>query len=185
MCITSGESVVSAGSSSPVPNCSHEEADTRVVVHILHALKQGWKTIQVRTVDTAVVTMLVGTYHDLALTQPFGDIWVIFWHRQALQILQHKYHLYKPQRAKIRRAAYIPCFLWLRHKSAFKGKGKKSVWKVGMSMGRSQYLACHPFELLYVDSAHFETIEKLAAILYDKSSPLSFVNLTRKYIFCP
>ena len=138
MCITSGESVVSAGSSSPVPNCSHEEADTRVVVHILHALKQGWKTIQVRTVDTAVVTMLVGTYHDLALTQPFGDIWVIFWHRQALQILQHKYHLYKPQRAKIRRAAYIPCFLWLRHKSAFKGKGKKSVWKVGMSMGRSQ-----------------------------------------------
>ena len=48
-------------------NCNHEEVDTRVVVHILHAPKQGWKIIQVHTVDTDVVTILVGTYHHLSL----------------------------------------------------------------------------------------------------------------------
>ena len=76
--ITSGESVVSKGFRCPMPKCNHEEPDMRVVVHVLHALKQGWKTIQVDTVDTDVVTILVGTYHDLALTQLSGDIWVAF-----------------------------------------------------------------------------------------------------------
>ena len=42
-------------------NCNHEEADTRIVVHVMHALQQGAKTIQVSTVDTDVVVILVGT----------------------------------------------------------------------------------------------------------------------------
>ena len=29
--------------------CYHEEADTRIVVHIVHALKQGMKSVKVRT----------------------------------------------------------------------------------------------------------------------------------------
>jgi len=39
--ITSEESVITVCSSSPMPNCNHEEADTRIVVHGLHALQQG------------------------------------------------------------------------------------------------------------------------------------------------
>jgi len=61
MYATLGESVVSVGHNNPImPNCNHEEANTRVVVHILHALKQGLKKIQVRTVDTDVI--LVGIF---------------------------------------------------------------------------------------------------------------------------
>ena len=59
-------------------NCNHEEADTGVVVHILHALMQGRKTIQVRTVDTDVVVILAGTFHDLIASQLLADIWVAF-----------------------------------------------------------------------------------------------------------
>ena len=59
-------------------NCNHEEADTRIVVHVLHALKQGEQTICVRTVDTDVVVILAGTFHDLVATQPLADIWVAF-----------------------------------------------------------------------------------------------------------
>ena len=43
--ITSEESVLKVCSSSPMPNCSHEEADTRIVVHLLHALQQGLTTV--------------------------------------------------------------------------------------------------------------------------------------------
>ena len=32
--VTSGQAVVSIGASTPMKNCNHEEADTRVVVHI-------------------------------------------------------------------------------------------------------------------------------------------------------
>ena len=53
-------------------NCNREEADTRIVVHVMHALQQGEKTIPVRTVDTDVVVILVGTFYDLTATQPFA-----------------------------------------------------------------------------------------------------------------
>ena len=39
--VTSGQAVSSFGCSSPMNSCNHEEADTRVAVHVLHALQQG------------------------------------------------------------------------------------------------------------------------------------------------
>ncbi|GFR92349.1 hypothetical protein ElyMa_004350800 [Elysia marginata] len=51
---THGEAVVSIGGTSPMGHCNHEEADTRIVVHLLHALQGGAKTVQVRTVDIDV-----------------------------------------------------------------------------------------------------------------------------------
>ena len=68
----------SVGSSIGMGNCNHEEADTRIVVHILHALEQGAKTVLVRTVDTDVVVNLVGKFYDLLKTQPLTDIWMAF-----------------------------------------------------------------------------------------------------------
>ena len=61
-------------SSSPMPNCNHEEADTRIVVHVLYALQQRLTTVQVRTVDTDVVVVLIGVFHKLLLSQPKADI---------------------------------------------------------------------------------------------------------------
>ena len=43
--VTSGQVVVCIGDSIPMQNCYHEEADTRSMVHVLHALKQGEQTI--------------------------------------------------------------------------------------------------------------------------------------------
>ena len=59
--------------SSQMSICNHEEADTRIAVHILHALEQGMKIIKVRTVDTDVITILVGAYFNLTMTQPQLD----------------------------------------------------------------------------------------------------------------
>jgi len=50
--VTSGQSVLQRGSSNSMPNCNHEEADTRIIVHVQHALQQGLQTIDIRTVDT-------------------------------------------------------------------------------------------------------------------------------------
>ncbi len=73
MYITSGESVVSTGAN--MMNCNHEEADTRIVVHLLHALEQGMKTVKVCTVYTDVVIILAGAFYELSQTQPLADIW--------------------------------------------------------------------------------------------------------------
>ena len=76
--VTSEQGVVSIGDNSAMQNCNHEEADTSIVVHVLHALTHGAKTILVRTVDTDVVVILAGTFHDLVATQPLASIWVAF-----------------------------------------------------------------------------------------------------------
>ena len=47
--ITSGRDVVTVGSGHPcMLECSHEEADSRIVVHIVHALQQGMRKIEIR-----------------------------------------------------------------------------------------------------------------------------------------
>lgn len=70
-------------------SCNHEEADTRLVVHILHALEQGLKRIEVRTVDTDVIVILVGASVALTRTQPLVNIWIAFGMGKDFKVLQH------------------------------------------------------------------------------------------------
>ena len=64
--IISGESVISTGFGVvTMTECNHKEADTRIVVHIVHALEQGMKTVKVRTADTNVIAILVGAFVDM------------------------------------------------------------------------------------------------------------------------
>ena len=58
--------MITCGSAASMPDCNHEEADTRMVVHLRHALlMEGAITVLVRTADTDVVVILVGKFHDL------------------------------------------------------------------------------------------------------------------------
>ena len=43
--ITSDQSVVSLFPSTSMPDCTHEESDTRIVVHIIDAIRKGMKSI--------------------------------------------------------------------------------------------------------------------------------------------
>ena len=51
-------------------DCDHEEADTRIIVHVLHALEHTGNVVQIRTVDTDVVVILVGKFHDITDLHP-------------------------------------------------------------------------------------------------------------------
>ena len=53
--------------------CNHEEADTRILVHIKDAISKGTKNVLVRTVDTGVIVFLVGQSLQSSLL-----VWVAF-----------------------------------------------------------------------------------------------------------
>ena len=57
--ITNGVEVVSKTTGQKMSDCTHEEADTRIVGHIRHALLEGAKKILVRTVDTDILVILI------------------------------------------------------------------------------------------------------------------------------
>ncbi len=186
--VTSGKSVLCKGSSYQVADCNHEEADTRVVVHISHALQNGMKSIKVRSVDTDVVTILVGAFHELTEIQPQADIWVAF------GMGRNYCYYYINSICSVLgepRSRGLPVFHALTGcdtTSSFKGKGKKTAWQAWQAYrdvtDTFQYLACHTFEHLSIHCVHFQRIERFTVIMYDKTSPLTSVNDAREELFC-
>jgi hypothetical protein len=54
--------------------CNHSEADTRILLHLAHAVQQGHTAAYVRTVDSDVVVLTVRFFYTLGLSQ----LWVGF-----------------------------------------------------------------------------------------------------------
>ena len=54
--------------------CSHEEADTGILLHVAHCARQGLRKLVIRTVDTYVVVLAIG--HSPALR--LDELWLRF-----------------------------------------------------------------------------------------------------------
>ena len=184
-----GSSVISIGSATAMTDFTHEEADTRVVVHILHAIHyEEAKTVLVRTVDTDVLVILVGKLHDLREVQPELDLWLAFGMGRNFRFISVNSIcavLGEP------RSTSLPVFHALTGcdtTSCFFGKGKKSAWQAWEIFPEVtptfEMLVKTPFMQLTTDSPLFKQIERYTVILYDKLSPLSDINLTRMELFC-
>jgi hypothetical protein len=170
-------------------DCTHEEADTRVVVHIIHAIQaEEAKTILVRTVDTDVLVILVGQIHNLKVIQPELDLWLAFGMGRNFRFISVNSIcdvLGEP------RSTSLPVFHALTGcdtTSCFFGKGKKSAWQAWEIFPEVtptfEMLAKTPFMQLTADAPLFKQIERYTVILYDKLSPSSDINLTRMELFC-
>ena len=57
-----------------VQPCSHEEADTRILLHVAHCARQGLRKLVIRTVGTYVVVLAIGHFPALRL----DELWVRF-----------------------------------------------------------------------------------------------------------
>ena len=66
------------GPHSPVAPCNHQEADSRICLHVKHSLKNDSCNVFVRTVDTDVVVLLISSFSDFKAQQPNIDLWVSF-----------------------------------------------------------------------------------------------------------
>ena len=68
--LISGEAVLSSKSSRDMQVCNHEEADTRIFVHVRDAVEHGAQNVLIRTVDTDVVVIAVVKCSNLCLIRP-------------------------------------------------------------------------------------------------------------------
>jgi len=75
--ITSGDQVLNAGNGPPMGRCNHEEADTRVLVHLLYAL-QYTSLGMIYTGDTDVIVILLCNFHHIKAVNPESEIWISF-----------------------------------------------------------------------------------------------------------
>ena len=59
-----------------MPICTHEEADTRIIVHLFHSVRRGNKKILIRTVDTGVLAILLREFDKVSEICPDLDLWI-------------------------------------------------------------------------------------------------------------
>ena len=172
--ITSNESIISIGNASSMPNCSHEEADTRIVVHLLHSVQMGNKKIFVKTVDTDMIVILLGNFEEISELCPDIDLWIAFGVSKyfALYSINAIY-----QETGVNTAQALPvfhAFSGCDTTSSFQGKVKRSVWEAWKSFievtSAFLLIAENPFKAIDITSPHFVTLEQFTVILDDKTS---------------
>ncbi|KAG1695759.1 Integrin alpha-PS2 [Nymphon striatum] len=159
--ITCGEKVEMNGRVHLMETCDHEEADTRILIHLQDALQHGATTCLVRTVDTDVIVILISKFYYFLTICPSAEIGL---------------------HSELGRTSGCDTV------SSFYGRGKKTAWQAWKAYKEVTeafvYIASNPFEMLDVTSRHFEQLERYCIILYDKTSSLTSVNDTRKELFC-
>jgi len=81
-----GSSVHCKGACVPMPSSDHEEADTRMCLHIKDSLEKGARVVS--AVDTDVIIIIAATFHQLQSTYPGVDLGGV-WCWQALSVSAH------------------------------------------------------------------------------------------------
>ena len=109
--------------------CTHEEADSRMLLHASHATRHGHHSILIRTVGTDVVVLTVSMAQDL---QPGDELWLAFGTGKSFRYLAaHKLAvILGPEKALA-----LPMFHALTGcdtVSSFAGHGKKLPGRYGL-----------------------------------------------------
>ena len=122
--ISTAEDVVS---SSPIDTkglarCSHEEADTRLLLHVAQGFRCGFDKVIIRTVDTDVVILSIANFHQLCLT----ELWISFGAGKHHYIPSHQIAVNLGEE-KCRDLTFFHVFTGCDTVSAFSGKGKKQI----------------------------------------------------------
>ncbi|KAG1688828.1 Hepatic leukemia factor [Nymphon striatum] len=127
--ITCGEKVEMNGGVHLMETYDHEEADTRILIHLQDALQHGATTCLVRTVDTDVIVILIGKFYYLLTICPSAEIWVAFGTGKDFRYININA---VAQALGIEISTSLPIF----HSftgcdtvSSFYGRGKKTAWQ--------------------------------------------------------
>ncbi|XP_070183812.1 uncharacterized protein [Littorina saxatilis] len=159
--------------------CSHEEADTRLIVHLSDAANNH-RRILIRTVDTDVVVLAIAA----AARHPGLEVWI------AVGVGQNYRYISAHDIASMlgpEKASCLPLF----HSfsgcdtvSSFSSIGKKTAWDVWYLFPdiseAFQSLSEAPTEISAYDRA---LLERYVVLLYDRTSNFPDVNSARGHLF--
>jgi hypothetical protein len=147
-------------------------------------MEKGAKTVLVRTVDTDVIVILIGIFHDLLVVHSSAEIRVAFGMGKKYRFYHINAICRNLAESKSRALPVFHAYSGCDTTSAFIGKGKKSAWHAWQvyddATNAFVYLANHPFALLDINSEQFQQLERLTVVLYDTSNPLTSINEARK-----
>ena len=158
--------------------CTHEEADTRMLLHVEDATKQGYTKVSIRIVDTGVVVLAVAAAERLSIV----ELWVAFGTGKSFRFLEMAQAL-GPDKCRGLPACHA--FTGCDTVSSFGGRSKNTAWetwKVCDEVTAIFYALGATLTPSIVDDS-LDTLERFVVLLYDRTSNHEHVNDARKQLF--
>ena len=168
-----------------MPNCNHEEPDTRIAVHLLHSVQRGNKKILVKTVDGDIIVILLGKFKEISHSCSDIDLWIAFGVGKDFALCSIK-AIYEEIGTDTAQALPVfDAFSGCDTTFSFHEKGKRSVWEAWKSFPKVTsaflFIAENACKTVNITSPYFMTLKRFKVILYDNTSDL---NQSRRELFC-
>ncbi|KAL7395390.1 hypothetical protein ABVT39_015644 [Epinephelus coioides] len=112
---------------SSIAPCTHEEADSRMLLHVAHAARNGHQKIMIQTVDTDVVVLAGAVAQGL---QPEDELWLAFGTGKGFQYLAAHEIAAGLGPEKAHALSVFHALTGCDTVSSFAGHGKKTAWAV-------------------------------------------------------
>ena len=165
--------------------CGHEEADTRLLLHVADAANQGFTKVMVRTVDTDVVVISVAAFHQIQLSELWVAVGTGKHFRYLLPVPVHDIcQRIGPitSRALLAFHAFTGC-----DQTSFAHRGKQTAWEAWEAWDAFSEVT---FFRVLSDAPTLEdvceqlpTLERYIIIMYDLSNTCKEVNEARRDLF--
>ena len=162
--------------------CNHQEADSRIFLHLSHAAQQGHSKAFIRTVDSDVVIIAIGHFGSLGVM----ELWIGFGTGKAFQDIPLHEITQTLGPEKSLSCPLFHSFTGCDTTSSFLCIGKKTAWAAWQAYpDLTETLLTLPDDrtLLTLDSIHMARLERWTVVIYSKSSGCSRVPNTIENIF--
>ena len=181
---THGSGVLTSSDRSEMSNlapCTHEEADTRLMIHALDASLRGHRRIKIRPNDTDVIVLAL----SVVSTLPVDEFWITY---GSGKNVPHMPVYVVASTLGPSKASALPMFHAFTGSdtvSFFRNRGKRSAWDVWSVFPELTQILCtlkaSP-EIITEES--LAVWERFVVLLYDRTSSLLKVNEARQELFC-
>ena len=180
--VTDGANVicVPARDTTNMAPCNHEEADSRIMVHVADAVMQGFNKILVRTVDTDVVVIAVAALQQIGNM----ELWIAFGSGKDFHYIPAHDICSSLGPQKSLALPVFHAFTGCDTVSQFAQVGKKTAWKLWEThdeFTRTFYDMHDAPEQISEETE--ASIEYFTILLYDRTSACTSINEVRKLLF--
>lgn len=179
--VTLGETVLTNRNSdtSLLVPCNHEEADTRMFIHVKHAAVNGCKEVSMYSTDTDVVVLAVSVFPKLGLDK----LWIGFGRNKDFRWLP-VHDIGDSLGIPVSALPFFHAFTGCDTVSAFRGKGKKTAWQVWeVFPDATEVFARLGMSPASITEDDIEILEAFVCILYDRATTTFAVNEARFELF--
>ncbi len=161
--------------------CSHEEADTRILLHVQDAVRQGYTKVSIHTVDTDVTVLAVTAAGCLDIE----ELWVAFGRGKKFRFLAAHKMAVALGPNKCQGLPFFHALIGCDTVSSFGGWGKKKAWETWKTCDEVTDVTAAFCALAATStpSAIDDHMDALENILLLCSSSQEHVNECRKHLF--